>query len=80
MLHIVGGRTEPVIREKWDHIALSIASLPKLIALLDGKGIKWSDLQGRLRPQTDIRRKDVKQIFIQDPDGYWIEINDVSGQ
>lgn len=77
MLHNVEGRSTPVSNAKWDHFALTVPDLAALIARLDAKQIEWSDLQGASRPQVDIRGNGVKQIFIRDPDGYWIEVNDV---
>ena len=76
MLHIVSGRATPVGNGKWDHFALSVLNLAEIIARLDAKGIKWSDFGGSGAPQTRIRGEGVKQIFMQDPDGYWIEVND----
>lgn len=76
MLHIVGGRSTPVSNSRWDHFALTCRDLTAFIARLDAKGIAWSDLQGRPRPQTGFRGNEIKQIFLQDPDGYWIEVND----
>ncbi|MDX3899666.1 MAG: VOC family protein [Sphingobium sp.] len=73
-LHIVSGRTEPLTNTKWDHFAISCADLRKMIADLDAKKIAWTDIQGKHEPQ--VRPDGVQQIFIRDPDGYWIEIND----
>lgn len=78
MLHIVGGRQAPESSSRWQHLALSCDDLTAFIARLDAREISWSDLQGRRVPQSDIRGAGVKQIFIQDPDGYWIEVNDVA--
>lgn len=76
-LHIVGGRKEPVNNERWDHFALTCTDMTAFIAKLEAKGIAWSDLQGKRQTQTNIRGEGIKQIFIQDPDGYWVEVNDV---
>jgi lactoylglutathione lyase len=76
MLHIVGGRPTPVANARWDHFALSVFDLNAFITRLDAKGITWSDLNGRPVPQSDIRGRGLKQIFLHDPDGYWIEVND----
>lgn len=73
-LHIVAGRTEPLNTSKWDHFAVSCADMAGMIARLDAMKIAWSDIQGRHAPQT--RGDGVQQIFVRDPDGYWIEIND----
>jgi catechol 2,3-dioxygenase-like lactoylglutathione lyase family enzyme len=74
MLHIVKGRTTPPGHSKWDHIALACADMDEMIQRLADRHIAWSDIEGRKTPQ--VRADGVKQIFIEDPDGYWIEIND----
>lgn len=73
-LHMVSGRTEPVKRTKWEHFAVACGSMDAMTAALDAKGIAWSSMEGKKVPQ--VRPDGVKQIFVQDPDGYWIEIND----
>ena len=45
-----------------------------MTASLDAKHIIWASMEGKHEPA--VRFDGVKQIFIQDPDGYWIEIND----
>ena len=75
MLHIVAGRTSPVVNSKWDHFALACADMQAMIATLDAKGINWWDDQGNPKPRT--REDCVQQIFTHDPEGYWVEINDM---
>lgn len=74
MLHIVAGRKVPVANPKWDHIALACDDMKAMIAGLEANGIAWADIEGKPAPQ--IRADGVQQIFVQDPDGYWVEIND----
>ncbi len=74
-LHIVKGRPAPVANSKWDHFAVSCTDLDAMIARLDARKIAWTDIEGKAVPQT--RADGVRQIFIRDPDGYWIEINDM---
>ena len=73
-LHIVGGRKEPVLNSKWDHLSVACDNMDAMTAKLDAKHIAWSSTDGKPSPQ--VRFDGVKQIFIKDPDGYWIEIND----
>jgi lactoylglutathione lyase len=59
-----------------NHISFSTESLTDFTSRLDQSGIDWSDFQEnqntiRLRPDG------VKQVYFQDPDGYWIEVNDI---
>lgn len=80
VLHIVTGRPghQAQARSRWNHLALTCPDLGAFVTELEKRGIAWSDIEGRVRTaQSDIRGAGVKQIFIQDPDGYWIEINDV---
>jgi lactoylglutathione lyase len=74
MLHIVGNRTAPSEHSRWDHIAIAGGDMDATIANLAARHIAWIDMDGAHTPQ--VRPDGVKQIFIQDPDGYWIEIND----
>ena len=74
MLHIVGNRTVPTTHDRWDHIALACGDLDAIIAKLDARRISWTNMAGGHTPQ--IRADGVRQIFVQDPDGYWLELND----
>ena len=77
MLHIVAGRKEAVTNSKWDHLSIACADLGAMTASLDARHIAWSSMEGKHEPA--VRFDGVKQIFIRDPDGYWIEINDALG-
>jgi len=74
VLHIVGNRTAPSEHSRWDHIAIACGDMGAMIANLGARHIRWINMDGANTPQ--VRPDGVKQIFIQDPDGYWIEIND----
>jgi len=74
MLHVVAGRKEPVANSKWDHLSIACADMAAMTASLDAKHVAWSSMDGKAQPA--VRFDGVKQIFIKDPDGYWIEIND----
>ena len=73
-LHIVGGRQERVAQSKWEHLALACGNMDATIRRLNAKGIPWASMDGQKAPQ--VRPDGVRQIFVQDPDGYWIEVND----
>lgn len=58
------------------HLALTTNRFDDLLEHLNASGIVYGDWSGS--PNTVDRRSDgVRQVFLQDPDGYWIEINDV---
>lgn len=75
-LHIVGNRNSPTEHSRWDHFALACPDMDAVISKLNDRHIVWTNMAGDRQPQ--IRADGVKQIFIQDPDGYWIEINDAA--
>ncbi|MFB2551545.1 VOC family protein [Ensifer soli] len=57
------------------HLALSTPDFDALVADLTGKGIAFEDWLGA-RGQVYLHRNGFRQIYLQDPDGYWIEVND----
>lgn len=78
-LHLVSTLKEPVTINKAVHLALATPRFDVLIKQLDEQHIPYSDWPGK--PQTITTRADgIRQIYIQDPDGYWIEVNDVKGK
>ena len=78
-LHLIGGRTAMVAPDRVVHFALRTADLTKSISYFDENSISWSDFNGKPR-NIQTRFDGVRQIFIQDPDGYWIEVSDVRGK
>ena len=73
-LHIVAGGSATADHNKWDHFALSCRDIAKVEADLDRLNVRWTSMDGRRA--TDTRPDGTQQIFIRDPDGYSIEIND----
>ena len=73
-LHLIAGAEKNMVRDKYNHLCFSVASIEKIIATLTKAGIKYEDFPGK--PNTiNIRPDGIKQIFFTDPDGYWIEVN-----
>lgn len=67
---------ENVIINKTIHVELSTNNFDEFVKQLTALKIPYSDLPGK--PNTVYIRIDgVKQIFFQDPDGYWVEVNNV---
>ncbi len=73
-LHLISTIKEPVIINKAVHLGLSSANFDAFIKQLEKEKIVYSDWAGKLNT-VNIRADGVKQIFFQDPDGYWIEVN-----
>jgi lactoylglutathione lyase len=73
-LHVVGGAQEAMGHDIEVHLAFRVASVPDFIKHLDEMRVKYRDSKGE--PKVQLRPDGVKQIYLQDPDGYWIEVND----
>ena len=58
------------------HMAYRVENILPFIDHLNKLGIKFSDWPGN-KNQVQLRKDGFNQIYIQDPTGYWIEINDV---
>ena len=72
---MVSGAKEDIAHDINIHLAFSVPSMDAFIKHLDAAGIKYGNwAQNSKTPQ--LRPDKVKQIYLQDPDGYWIEVND----
>ena len=73
-LHLVSVIKEPVVINKAVHFALATSNFDALIKSLEMMNIPFSDWPGTANKIT-IRADGIKQIYFQDRDGYWIEVN-----
>ena len=74
-LHIIEGAPAKKEYYKNQHTCFSVGSVQDFITLLQKNNITWEDRDGTKMAVTT-RLDGVKQIWLQDPDGYWIEVND----
>jgi lactoylglutathione lyase len=74
-MHIIQGAPEAKIYYKNQHSCFSVASVEAFTKMLITKKIAFEDRDGKQNTITT-RVDGVKQIWLQDPDGYWVEIND----
>ncbi len=74
-LHIISGVKTPLPKEKNTHLCFTVASVAEFIPRLTQYNIPYENWIGEKMAVTN-RVDGVKQIYFQDPDGYWIEIND----
>ncbi|MEO6013070.1 MAG: VOC family protein [Devosia sp.] len=73
--HVQAGDVSATHVEKQTHVALSTTDFDAVIARLRKSGIPFSDMKGT--PNALNTRPDgMRAIFLQDPTGYWFEIND----
>ena len=77
-LHILDGRVAPKPSNRNEHLAIHVDDLASVTAWLNRRGLPWTDLAGK--PRTMQTRFDrVRQIYVRDPDGYWLEVSDARG-
>ena len=74
-LHIIEGADQQKEYFKNQHTCLSVESVDAFVSRLKSEAIEWEDRDG-VRQAVTTRVDGVKQIWLRDPDGYWIEIND----
>lgn len=75
-LHLISVIKEEVTVNKAVHFALKTPDFDRFVSKLASLNIPYSDWPGASNKITD-RADGVRQIFFQDPDGYWIEVNSV---
>ena len=74
-LHLIPRPDFKIVTNKAVHIALATANVAAFVRHLDKLQITWSDW--RDTPERNYIRKDgIRQVYFQDPDGYWIEVNE----
>ena len=74
--HMQAGDISRTHVEKNTHFAFSAEDdFDAVLAELQAKGLAWSDMKGT-PGAINIRPDGMRAVFLQDPNGYWIEIND----
>ncbi|MFI5161294.1 MAG: VOC family protein [Sphingobacteriales bacterium] len=73
-LHVIAANCPPEVHNINTHLCFHVVSLPDFMKHLDEYHIKYGDWQGNSK-KTQLRADGVLQIYFQDPDGYWIEVN-----
>lgn len=74
-LHIIEGAKAKIEHFKNNHLCFSVGSVEKFTDLLKKNNVTFEDISGK-KNVFSVRPDGVKQIWLQDPDGYWVEIND----
>ncbi|MFO7674038.1 MAG: VOC family protein [Lutibacter sp.] len=78
-LHLVSILKEPVTINKAVHFALTTAKFDAFVKSLEAPNVIYSDWPGA-QNKISKRADGIKQIYFQDPDGYWIEVNSVGSK
>lgn len=74
-LHLIEAPNIPKEISKVNHLCFSIPDMNGFIENMKAKNYpfeSWAGVEGEVTNRVD----GVKQIYIRDPDGYWLEIND----
>ena len=73
-LHLISIIKENVTINKAVHLALTTPNFDAFIKTIDSIKLVYSDWPGTPY-KINIRADGIKQVFFQDRDGYWIEVN-----
>ncbi len=76
-LHLISIVKEDVTLNKAIHLALTTPDFDAFVDILKKMNIPFSDWPGAPN-KVFIRADGTKQVFFQDPDGNWIEVNSVA--
>jgi lactoylglutathione lyase len=74
-LHVIEGASEKKEYYKNQHTCFSVTSVEAFTAVLKKNNVVFEDLKGN-KNVFSTRVDGIKQLWLQDPDGYWIEVND----
>ena len=78
-LHLISVVKGNVVINKAVHFALTTPTFDAFISNLEKNSIGYSSWD-RENHKITIRADGIKQVYVQDPDGYWIEVNSVAEQ
>ena len=75
-IHLISTKEKLKSIPKGIHMAFSVKNFDLFINNLKGNNISYGNWRGD-ENQIQLRNDGYKQIFFQDPQGYWIEVNNV---
>lgn len=73
-VHLIESQDD-ISQHKGVHMAINTNKLEEFIKYLKSKNVLFENWPGE-KSSTNTRPDNVKQIYLHDPDGYWIEVND----
>ena len=73
-LHLIAGASKDHVSDKNAHLCFSVPSITDFISMLDITHLDYENWAGA-KSSVTTRVDGIKQIYFQDPDGYWVEIN-----
>ena len=76
-LHIISGAAKAKEYFQYNHLCLGTDDLTAFTKMLVANKIGWVDTKG-VPDKITTRPDGVHQLWVRDPDGYWIEVNDAN--
>ena len=73
-LHVIQGAEKLETHNQGNHLSVSTDDITAFIQYLTEKKVVWTDASGT-PSKTNTRPDGVQQVWLRDPDGYWIEVN-----
>lgn len=74
-LHVVEGDSQGIETHIGVHLALKLSDFDSFLNHLSSFNITHHNSKG-IRDSITTRADGVRQVYFQDPDGYWIEVNE----
>lgn len=74
-MHVIQGADTPKEYYQNNHTCFSVPSVEAFVEKIKARNMAWYNAKGEKGIITT-RIDGVKQIWVNDPDGYWIEVND----
>lgn len=74
-LHLIKSASPLILPGKDTHFCFSMTDLDAFMKKLDKLDIFYGNWEGEAKKVTH-RTDGIRQIFFQDPNGYWLEVND----
>lgn len=76
-LHLVQGNLDEIQTNVGVHLAFRVSDFDQFLELLEANEITPHNSKGS-PGETTVRTDGVKQVYLKDPDGYWIEVNNAT--
>ncbi len=73
-LHLIAGAAQGHIADKNSHLCFTVSSITDFINRMEKAQLAYENWAGT-KNEVTTRVDGIKQIYFQDPDGYWVEIN-----
>ncbi|WPU92413.1 VOC family protein [Mucilaginibacter sabulilitoris] len=74
-LHIIQGAAAVTEHDINSHFAYAVPNLQNFTKHLDEMHVKYGNWKGDSK-SPQLRPDGIKQVYLQDPDNFWIEVND----